>query len=150
MNGLGMGAWALIVLGAAACSSPPPQRQATPLRDLVAALGAADAHYRKRDLPAAERAYRDVLAIDPQSVEANIRLGVIAHRQGEYARAEQHFNRVLMGDPRNETAAYNLAVLHIEQAHDLFDRYLKVSSTKAAERPAVHELQRAMKQFRER
>ena len=140
--------WMLVVLCLAACSSSPP-RATTPVRDLVTALAAADALYRKRDLPAAERAYEAVLAIDPKSVDANVRLGVIAHQQGDYSRAEQHFNEVLITDPRNSTAAYNLAVLHVEQAHELFKRYLQVSSTKAAERPAVFELQRAMQKFRE-
>jgi tetratricopeptide (TPR) repeat protein len=140
--------WILIVLCLAACSSGPP-RQAAPVRDLVAALGAADILYRKGDYPAAERAYGDALAIDPNSVEANIRLGVIAHQQGQYARAEEHFNQVLLSDPRNATAAYNMAVMHVERAHELFKRYLQVSSTKAAERPAVYELQRAMQEFRE-
>ncbi|MET0534249.1 MAG: tetratricopeptide repeat protein [Steroidobacter sp.] len=140
-------AWVLILLCVAACSSPPP-RPAAPLRDLMTSLQTADTLYRKQDLKAAAKAYEDVLAIDPQSVQANVRLGVIAHRQGEYPRAEQYFNRVLSIDPRNDTAAYNLAVLHVEQAHEMFKRYLMVSSTKAAERPAVYELQRAMQQFR--
>lgn len=139
--------WILIVLCLAGCSSTQP-REATPLKDLVTAMQAADTLYRKRDFPAAERAYSDVLALDPESVEANIRLGVIAHQQGAYSRAEKHFNQVLVTDPRNATAAYNLAVLHVEQAHELFKRYLQVSSTKATERPAVFEIQRAMEQFR--
>jgi Tfp pilus assembly protein PilF len=147
MNKLWLGPWLLLMLCIAACANQP-KREITP-RDLVTALQAADAHYRKRDFSAAERAYRDVLEIDPQSVEANVRLGVIAHQGGEYARAEQYFNRVLQIDPRNATAAYDLAVLHVEQAHELFKRYLQVSSTKATERPAVYDLQRAMQTFRE-
>jgi Tfp pilus assembly protein PilF len=149
MNRVGM---MLIVLCVAACSSQPQpqQRPAAPLRDLFAALQVADAYYRKDDLPAAERAYLEVLALDPESVEANIRLGVIAHLNGEHRGAEQYLKRVLANDPRNATAAYNLAVLHIEQAHDLFDRYLQVSPPKAPERPAVYELQRAVEQFRQR
>lgn len=148
MKKLWMGSWLLVALCTAACSSQP-KREMIPLRDLVTALQTADAHYRKRDFPAAQRAYGDVLAIDPESVEANVRLGVISHQQGEYASAEQYFNRVLQIDPRNSTAAYDLAVLHVEQAHELFKRYLQVSSTKAPERPAVYDLQRAMQTFRE-
>lgn len=141
----------LIVLCVAACSSQPQRQQpVAPLRDLFGALQVADAYYRKNDLPAAESAYLQVLAIDPESVEANIRLGVIAHLNGEHRGAEQYLKRVLANDPRNATAAYNLAVLHIEQAHDLFDRYLQVSPPKSPDRPAVYELQRAVEQFRQR
>lgn len=139
----------LVLLCVTACSSAP-ERPVVPVRDLVTALGAADALYRKRDFAAAERAYREVLALDDESIEANIRLGVIAHQQGNYGRAEEYFNEVLRLDPRNATAAYNMAVMHVEQAHELFKRYLQVSSTQAAERPAVFDLQRAMQEFRER
>src|SRR5262245_55789477 len=106
MNKVCVGVWVSIVLCLAACSSTP-QRQGAPVRDLFAALQAADVQYRKRDFAAAESAYRNVLAIDPQSADANNRLGVIAHQRGEYALAEQYFNRVLVDNPRNETAAYN-------------------------------------------
>src|SRR5262245_39785093 len=116
----------LVVVAIAACSSTP--KQIPELSTLVAALQAADVSYRKGDLKAAEQTYRIALSIDPQSVEANIRLGVIAHLQGEYARAEQYFKQVLIDDPRNETAAYNLAVLHVEQANTMFDRFLALSS----------------------
>jgi tetratricopeptide (TPR) repeat protein len=130
-----------------ACASEPEPRP-NRIPDLVAALRTADTQYAKGDLDGAERAYQRVLELDSKSVNANVRMGVIAHRRGDYTRAERHFHAVLADDPRNETATYNLAVIHVEQANVMLDRYLKVSSTKAAERPAVYEILRAMEKFR--
>ena len=71
----------------------------------------AYAAYRRNDLAAAERGYRDALVDDPASVDALLGLAAVAVRQNRPEEAAGHYGRVLNRDPMNAAAHAGLVAL---------------------------------------
>ncbi|MEM1249780.1 MAG: tetratricopeptide repeat protein [Acidobacteriota bacterium] len=67
------------------------------------------------DPDAARRAYRRVLELDAEHVDAHLDLGRSLHENGELSEARQHYQAVLELDPEDITAVFNLGVA----LHDL-------------------------------
>jgi tetratricopeptide (TPR) repeat protein len=69
-------------------------------------------HYQKREFDKAEQLLRQVLETDDRLADVHDMLGVICHAQGNFAHAEQHFERALAINPSYTEAALNLAVTY--------------------------------------
>src|ERR1700733_14318311 len=69
-------------------------------------------HYQKREFEKAEALLRQVLDQDDHVADVHDMLGVICHERGNFAQAEQHFERALAINPSYTEAALNLAVTY--------------------------------------
>ncbi|NPV47545.1 MAG: tetratricopeptide repeat protein [Armatimonadetes bacterium] len=94
-----------------------------PDRDLRRQLQAANEALRKRDLPTAITAYREVLAADPENLSALMNLGTALHLSGQHTAAIECFEQALQRDPANATAYVNLGAAHGSLGH--LDRAMK-------------------------
>jgi tetratricopeptide (TPR) repeat protein len=66
-------------------------------------------HHQRGRLEDAERLYQAILADQPRHVEALHLLGVVAHQQGDHARAVLLIGSAVSGDPNNAIYHANLA-----------------------------------------
>jgi predicted O-linked N-acetylglucosamine transferase (SPINDLY family) len=71
-------------------------------------LDAALQHHQAGRLSEAEAAYREMLAVDPENIDALHFLGVISHQRGEHGRAAELISRALSRNPSNAPAHNNL------------------------------------------
>jgi tetratricopeptide (TPR) repeat protein len=81
---------------------------ATELFDQAVSLESEDAE-------AAQRAYRQALAVDPRLLDAHINLGLLLHEAGRGAEAERAYRAGLEACGNEPLLLYNLAVLLEEQ-----------------------------------
>jgi protein O-GlcNAc transferase len=72
-------------------------------------------HYQARMLDKAEELYRQVLAIDPDSIDANYRLGLIAHQSGRLEESEAFLLDAIGVMPTQPALHYTLGLVR----HDL-------------------------------
>jgi len=90
----------------------PPHSPGAGVGDLVVAapqkLDMALRSHRAGRLSEAEVAYDDVLAVDPENIDALHFLGVIAYQRGEHGRAEKLISRALSRNASNAPAYNNL------------------------------------------
>jgi tetratricopeptide (TPR) repeat protein len=73
--------------------------------DLNAALG----YHQRGQLEQAARAYQAILTADPEQADAWHLLGVVAHQQGDHARAVEHITRAIALQPGEAAFHSNLA-----------------------------------------
>ena len=71
-------------------------------------LGVALQHHQAGRLSEAEVAYREMLAVDPDNIDALHFLGVIFHQRGEHGRAAELISRALSRNTSNAPAHNNL------------------------------------------
>ena len=71
-------------------------------------LDTALQHHQAGRLSEAEVAYREMLAVDPENIDALHFLGVISHQRGEHGRAAELISRALSRNPSNAPAHNNL------------------------------------------
>jgi len=71
-------------------------------------LDSALQHHQAGRLSAAEAAYREMLEVDPDNIDALHFLGVISHQRGEHGRASELISRALSRNPSNAPAHNNL------------------------------------------
>ncbi|HVR11223.1 MAG TPA: tetratricopeptide repeat protein [Thermoanaerobaculia bacterium] len=107
----------------------PPTATAADCYELAVALEAEDP-------PAAEAAYRQALALDPDLADAHLNLGRLLHEGGDPATAEAHYREALAIDPDDSLAAYNLGVALQDQrrpreAADAYEQALALDPTLA-------------------
>ncbi len=110
-------------------SGTPPTATAADCYELAVALEADDP-------AAAEAAYRQALALDPDLADAHLNLGRLLHEGGDPAGAEIHYRQALAIDPEDALAAYNLGVALQDQQHprdaaDAYERALELDPTLA-------------------
>jgi len=79
------------------------------------------------DEAGAAEAYRAMLALDPESPEAHLEIGLLHEAHGEVREAEEHFVESLKSDPANPRALYSYASLYyaaddLETAEELLVR----------------------------
>ena len=82
----------------------------------------------------AEAAYREVLSLDSNHVNARINLGRLLHNERQYRQAEGLYRKALQIDPENPIAAFNLGVVledqgAIQEAMDTYRHTLNVDPT---------------------
>src|SRR5512139_2549800 len=61
----------------------------------IAWAGIGSAHYHKQDYPAAERAYRRALELNPRYAQAHFRLGELYYQQERFSEAGNAFGRAV-------------------------------------------------------
>jgi tetratricopeptide (TPR) repeat protein len=115
--------------GSASSGSPGSGASAADCYELAVALEADDP-------AAAEAAYRQALAIDPDLADAHLNLGRLLHESGNPAAAETHYREALAIDPDDALAAYNLGVALQDQqrprdAADAYEQALGLDPTLA-------------------
>lgn len=71
-------------------------------------LGTAETALRRNQLDDAERALFGVLALAPQSADANRLMGVVSQLRGDHAKAIEFLRDAIAADPHNATAHMNL------------------------------------------
>src|SRR6266545_4977195 len=90
----------------------PPRSPGVGVEDPVVAvpqkLDTAVQSHRAGRLSEAEAAYSEVLAVDPENIDALHFLGVIAYQRGEHGRAEELISRALSRNASNAPAYSNL------------------------------------------
>jgi tetratricopeptide (TPR) repeat protein len=69
-------------------------------------------HHQQGRLHEATRLYQALLAVQPEHLEALHLLGVVAHQQGDHARAALLIGRAIAGNPNNAMYHANLAEAH--------------------------------------
>jgi len=67
--------------------------------------------YHQGDLPGARTAFQDMLASEPEDLEATYNLALVAQKQDRYGEARRLYLTVLRAQPKNLQARYNLALL---------------------------------------
>lgn len=115
----------------AGCQTSPKNAVPNKLRST---LHSAELRYQAGDLQAAAELYREAVVMQPRLADVYLRLGVIAYRRNELTSAEQYFKQVLRIEPRNERALFDLSLLRMQQARELVEQFLAVSSTRSARR----------------
>src|SRR6266567_4121552 len=90
----------------------PPRSRSVGVEDPVVAvlqkLDTALQSHRAGRLSEAEAAYREVLAVDPENIDALHFLGGVAYQRGEHGRAEELISRALSRNTSNAPAYNNL------------------------------------------
>ena len=90
----------------------PPRSRSVGVEDPVVAvlqkLDTALQSHRAGRLSEAEAAYSEVLAVDPENIDALHFLGVVAYQRGEHGRAEELISRALSRNTSNAPAYNNL------------------------------------------
>lgn len=76
------------------------------------ALQVAIQHHQAGQLPQAETLYREVIALDPENVDANHLLGVIAYQSGKNDVAVQLMQKALQANPDHAEAHNNLGLVY--------------------------------------
>jgi hypothetical protein len=90
-------------------------------------LGAA--YLGRGQFERARKAFRDVLARDPQRAEAYNGVGITFHARGDYDEALAWYKRALEADPRFGDAFYNIACLYALRGNrELALRYLRLAA----------------------
>lgn len=117
----------LLKPGKKAVASPVGPPPATPEK-----IGLALQHHHAGRLAQAEALYREVLALDPQNIDALHFLGVVAHQQGRHGQAEELISRALLRDGSNAPAYSNLgnalqAQGKLQEAIDCYRRALELA-----------------------
>jgi len=105
-------------------AGPPPETSEK--------IGLALQHHQAGRLAQAETLYREVLELDPQSIDALHFLGVIAHQQGRHKQAEELISRALLHNGSNTPAYSNLgnalqAQGKLQEAVDCYQRALALA-----------------------
>lgn len=80
-------------------------------------LRQANEALRKHDLPAAIKAYQQILEQDPGNVGVVLNLGAALHLAGQHTPAIERFEEALQHEPHNVTALINLSAAHGSLGH---------------------------------
>ena len=78
-------------------------------------LQQGNAYYERHDLANAGECYRQAIALQPSSIEANYNLGVVLADSGQYGEAAGQFRRTLELNSENAAAWNFLGVCHASQ-----------------------------------
>jgi ATP-dependent Clp protease ATP-binding subunit ClpC len=123
-------------LGRAETSLAPAQptsivRGPSPRARAKSAVEKGRSHYKAREYPAAIRAFRQALALDPNYTEAALRLGMAYEDNQQYDKAIQAYERCLAADPDHYQAATNIGeALRKNEAYSeaiqAYDRALQI------------------------
>jgi tetratricopeptide (TPR) repeat protein len=97
---------------------------------------------RQRDLPQAERCYREALQVDPRSITARCNLGALAQRLGQVDEARQLLDEALELEPRNSSANELRASLFVvegaaDRALEFYRRAIELNPYDASPRESL-------------
>ncbi|MEO8627574.1 MAG: tetratricopeptide repeat protein [Betaproteobacteria bacterium] len=92
--------------------SSPDIAAATCMATVGETLQTAMQHHQAGRLPAAEQAYRQILAIEPDHVDALHLVGVVLHQLGKSGLAIDYIERAIALQPHAADPHYNLGLAH--------------------------------------
>jgi len=115
-------------------------------RDPRRVLTEANLAYQQSNLLAAKTLYEELLDINPNSTQANFRLGNIENINGNLSKAQTYYETALRMQPRNQKLHYNLATVHLAKAEDHLSFYTALTKDEEVEK-AVLNLLYAIEQF---
>ena len=103
------------------------------ISDVLTHFNLAIHFYNQRETLKAIQAYRKVIELDPNYVEAYNNLGVIYQKIGDFDRAFEAYHRSIAINPRYEKAHNNLGILlylngRYEEAREAFQKALAINS----------------------
>lgn len=107
------GGWALAACG----GGPTPAAPATPAGEVRQLLTSGQAALEAGNLAGAEKYYRDAVAADPKSADAQFGLGNVLVRQNRLSEAEAAYKAALALDPNHSAAHANLGVVYYQQGN---------------------------------
>ena len=81
---------------------------ATPLREIDDLAAEARRHFDFRNLPAAEKVCKEILAREPSHVDSMNLLGLMAQESARHAKAVRYFAKAIAVDPDNAACHYNI------------------------------------------
>ncbi len=79
-----------------------------PLREIDDLAAEARRHFDFRNLPAAERLSKEILAREPSHVDSMNLLGLMAQENARHAKAVRYFGKAIAVDPDNAACHYNI------------------------------------------
>jgi len=122
---------AIVMLNA--CGSSPSRQQVDTLR----LVRQADTNYQSGRYDLARPQYEALVAANSRFTQGYVRLGVIAWHEGDLPAATSRFEAALRIDPHYEQAAYNLAMLRLNDAASLLETYVGASPPAANREPVL-------------
>ena len=78
------------------------------LREIDDLAAEARQHFDFRNLPAAERLSKEILAREPSHVDSMNLLGLLAQESARHAKAVRYFAKAIAVDPDNAACHYNI------------------------------------------
>lgn len=123
--------FALVILSA--CGSSPSRQQVDTLR----LMRQAETNYQSGRYDLARPQYEALVAANARFTLGYVRLGVIAWHEGDSPAAVARFEAALRLDPHQEQAAYNLAMLRLNDAAQLLKTYVDASPPAPNREPAL-------------
>lgn len=111
-------------------------------KDVDEMLAQAIAHHRDGELTKAEWAYEALLQLDPDHIDANHLLGVVAHQMGNTPLAIERINKSLNLRPEQPGALNNLGNIYAaaERLEEAIDSYRRAIELKPDYAEAHHNL----------
>jgi outer membrane protein assembly factor BamD (BamD/ComL family) len=107
----------LAVLQLTACASSDKLEQGE--KPLADTWRQANDAYAEKEWNKAQVLYEVITEKFPDDSEAHFRMGVSAYRQGNRKLAEESFSKVVRLEPGSTKAAFNLAIVQLNDAYDL-------------------------------
>jgi protein O-GlcNAc transferase len=104
---------------------------------IAEALASGTNHQRAGQWTEAERAFRQVLELDPGNRQAYSLLGLVLHAQGKLVEVETCFRDAVRANPTNGRAHYNLGVIlhqlgNLDEAGACFENAVRLNPNHAA------------------
>lgn len=98
-------------------------------KDVPTLLKLGDAYFLAQRNKQAERAYGDVLAIEPGNDAAKVRMAMVWHADGDTRRAEKAIAKVLTDRPDDQEAHYSLAIIYFstDRARQARDEWVRAA-----------------------
>jgi len=138
-----LGLLAICVLLQACATTSMPGQETT-----IDRLDQANHAFEKANFGEAERHYAEITKQAPQLALPHFRLGLIAYRRDDLQQASDHFQTLLKHDSNHAPGIHNLAVIHLEQARRLFNRYEQLAP-EAASSPRIINVRRAIEAMKD-
>jgi len=118
--------------------------------DIEGRLKIGQSLLKKGNLKGAKRYAEEILARDPNHLEALVLLAAIAEKQGDKKALENIYKKILSHDPKNPTMLFNLGVLEAEKGNlkngvSYLERLVKIDPKDIQTREALFDIYQRQK-----